>query len=349
MSVVVFAHEMGHYLVARANGIRVDEFSVGMGKVIFSWKDRGNTIWNICLIPCGGSCKFLGDEDIASLVADRKKIEKLSAKEKDMCLQYKSPWKKIQVAIAGPLANYILAIVLLTGIFRLYGFNKLSNVVGNVNPGSSAEIAGIMAGDAIVSIDGRKTKDFKNVQRAILSSKGPMRIELNRNGETLEKTVVPNIVTKNVFFMRTVKIPQLGIVSLTDTRREKVGFYEAFLHSLEHVGEITVANVQFLRGKHGFKDIGGPIKIAKYSGMALEGGFYIFIVFIAFISANLGFMNLLPIPVLDGGHILLYLVEIIRRKPISEKSENNINKICFSILLTLMIFFTIRDILTWKL
>ncbi|MDR2777679.1 MAG: RIP metalloprotease [Rickettsiales bacterium] len=349
VSVVVFVHEMGHYLIARINGVRVDEFSIGMGKEVFSWKDREGTRWKICFIPCGGSCKFFGDEDMSSMIVDREKIRELSDREKSMCLQCKSPWQRIQVAVAGPLANYILALVLFTVIFRLHGVDRLSNVIGLVGPGSAAETAGIEVGDAIISVGDKKIGSFEDIRRAVLSSRGPVTVKLARNGEIIEKITNPAIQTRKNMFGRVVRAPLLGVGPSDDILVEKVGLARAFLRSLEYVARITVNNLvvlgQIVTGRSGLGEIGSPIKIAQYSGMAIRSGFYVFIRFIALISVSLGFMNLLPIPVLDGGHLLLCLTEIVRKKPLSEKFENSLTRICFSVLMALMIFFTIRDVL----
>ncbi|MDR1494537.1 MAG: M50 family metallopeptidase [Rickettsiales bacterium] len=350
ISVVVFVHEIGHYLVARSHGVRVDEFSIGMGKKIFGWRDRRNTLWKICLIPCGGSCKFFGDEDTSSLMVDRSKISGLSEGEKNLCLQCKSPWQRIQVAVAGPLFNYSLAFLLFTLFFCFQGIDRLSNGVGFVAPNSAAERGGIMVGDSIVTLDGKKTTNFEEIQQIVLSSSGePMTVEIVRNNEIVKKTVTPTIMTKKGIFGRTTKIPLLGIGSSDSILREKVGLARASNESLRRLGKITAENgtvlLQIILGRHRLNGIGGPVRIAKYSGMAIRGGFYVFIQFMALISVSLGFMNLLPIPVLDGGHVLLCLLEIVRRKPLSEKVENDLTKICFSILMILMIIFTLGDII----
>ncbi|MDR3079231.1 MAG: RIP metalloprotease [Rickettsiales bacterium] len=347
VSTVAFVHEMGHYLVARANGVRVDEFSLGMGKELLGWRDRRNTRWKICLVPCGGSCKFFGDEDVSSTMVDRSKIETLSEEERGFCLQCKSPWQRIQVALAGPLANYGLALLLFALVFSFHGVDRPSNVVDFIIPHSAAERAGIMVGDAIVALDGKKITNFEDVRRVLGASSGdPLVIEMVRGGEPVRIVVTPGFVDERGIFGKLTRVPLLGVGSSTLTL-ERVGLGRALILALGRVASVAAENgavlLGIVLGGHGLSGIGGPLRIARYSGMAMRGGLWVFIQFLALISVSLAFMNLLPIPVLDGGHILLCLLEILRRKPLTEEVENSLTRVCFSILITLMIFFTVGD------
>ncbi|MDR2077671.1 MAG: M50 family metallopeptidase [Rickettsiales bacterium] len=350
LSVVVTAHELGHYFMALSNGIKVDEFALGFGREIVGWTSKNGTRWKICILPFGGFCKFFGDEESSSTIVNRDRIKKLSEEERNMCLHSKTPWQRIKVSVAGPMFNYLLAIVCFTLFYNYSGIIRFTNVVGGVIPGSAAEKAGIMAGDVVHRIDGGKIKDFSDLQQRILASSGkPMLMEIVRDDGTISMKITPEIkITKDVFGKST-RIPMIGVESSKIGEPEKVSLFRAFWEALKHVYRISTnsaaAIYQMIVGRQGFGEIIGPIKIAQYSGAVIRKGALGFIYFIALVSSSLGFMNLLPIPMLDGGQVILCLLEILRRKPLSEKFENGIAKIGFFLLISLGIFILIRDLI----
>jgi regulator of sigma E protease len=350
LSIVVVMHELGHYLLALANGVRVDEFALGYGREILGWTSKNGTRWKICVLPFGGFCKFFGDEDASSTIVNRDRIGKLSEKERNRCLQCKTPWQKIQVAVAGPVSNYLLSIVLFTLFYSCNGIIKFSSVIGGIVPGGAAEKAGIMVGDVVSRIDGGKIKDFNDLQQRVLVSLGrPMLVEVIRDGRSISMKMVPEIkMTRNIFGKMT-ETPMIGVESSKSTEPKKVNIFEALGESLGHIYKINVSSMvvvyQMVVGRHGSGEIMGPIKIAKYSGAIIRKGIWEFIYFIAIVSTSLGFMNLLPIPMLDGGQVFLCLVEILRKKPLDEKFENGLAKVGFFLLVFLAVFTLIKDII----
>lgn len=341
LSIVVFIHEFGHYIVAIKNGVQVDEFAIGYGKEIYGWNDKRGTRWKVCLLPFGGFVKFFADEDESSSFASKEKLMKLSEEDKKKCLYFKSVWQRIQVVSAGPVFNYLLAIAFFTIFFAFSGVNYISNRVEEIESGSVASKNDIFVGDRIISINGKKTESLEDIKTALtLSVENEISLTIDRNGEIIEKVVVfDRDQHKNGLF--------LGIAS-SELISKKVNVFGAFRESLKHTWFLTTTTLkalgQMISGRRGFEDVGGPIKIARFSGVAMKGGVLAMIYFIALISASLGLMNILPIPVLDGGHLLFYVLEAIRKKPLDEKVENYLTKFFYYLLIFLMIFVTCKDI-----
>lgn len=349
LSVVVFIHEFGHYIIAILNGVKVDEFAIGYGKELWHKIDKKGTRWKICAIPFGGFVKFFGDEEASSSISNREQLEKMNEEDKNKCLYFKSVYQRIAVVFAGPLFNYILALFLFAIFFTFKGINTFSNKITFITDGSPAQLAGIEVGDKVISIDDDEIKTFEDIQIKIALSTGKaMKFVLDRNGKIITKHITPKIVEKLDTFNNTIKMPMIGIGS-EDYTYKKIGIVASFVESTKQIHNINTTTLkalgQIIIGKRGFNDMSGPIKIAKYSGNAMKNGIMSMIYFTALISASLGLMNLLPIPVLDGGHLLFYFLEAIRKKPLKEKTENMLFKIGFSILITLMIFVTIKDII----
>jgi regulator of sigma E protease len=291
----------------------------------------------------GGFVKFFGDEDETSSIINRSRLIKLSDEDKKKCLYFKNVWQRIQVVVAGPLFNYLLAIVFFTIFYMSVGFVNFSNEITDVLIDGPAYRADILVGDKIIEINGSKIRSFEEVKtNVVMNGKDVLSIKIDRNGEILVKTIIPEM--KEEFNM---KVPIIG-VSSSDYIYEKSGLFKSFNRSLKQVSFITTSTLkglgQILVGKRGFDDMGGPIKIAQYSGKAMQNGLLSMIYFIALISTSLGLMNLLPIPALDGGHLLFYIIEAVRRKPLTEKFENILVRTGFPILIFLMILITIKDI-----
>lgn len=349
LSVVVFVHEFGHYIIAILNKVKVDEFAIGYGKELWSKVDKRGTRWKICALPFGGFVKFFGDEDASSSLTDREKLEKMSPENKEKCLYFKNVYQRIAIVFAGPLFNYILAFILFVVFFVSNGINTFSNKITFITENSPAHLAGLQVGDKIISINGDTIKDFEEIQIKVNLSAGEvMNLIIDRNSEKINTQLTPEIAEKTDINGNTIKTFMIGIGS-NDYTYKKVGLIASIKESINKIHTINTTTLkalgQIITGKRGFDDMGGPIKIAKYSGDAMKNGFGTMIYFMALISTSLGLMNLLPIPVLDGGHLLFYFIEAIRRKPLKEKTETALIKIGFSILITLMIFVTIKDIL----
>lgn len=349
LSVVVFIHEFGHYIIAIINGVKVDEFAIGYGKELWGKVDKRGTKWKICALPFGGFVKFFGDEDASSSLTDREKLEKMSPENKEKCLYFKNVYQRIAIVFAGPLFNYILAFVLFTVFFAVNGINEFSNKITFIAENSPAQLADLQVGDKIISIDGDEIKNFEEIQLKVnLSAGETINLVIDRNSEKINKTLTPEITEKTDINGNTIKTLMIGIGS-DDYVYKKIGLFASLKESITKIHTINTSTLkalgQIIIGKRGFDDMSGPIKIAKYSGDAMKNGIGTMIYFMALISASLGLMNLLPIPVLDGGHLLFYLIEAIRRKPLAEKTETALIKVGFSILITLMIFVTIKDIL----
>jgi regulator of sigma E protease len=344
LSIVVFVHEFGHYIVAIMNDVKVDEFSIGFGKELYGWNDKKGTRWKICIIPMGGFVKFFGDEDETSSVVNKNKLIKLSDEDKKKCLYFKTVWQRIQVVAAGPLSNYLLAIVFFTIFYMCTGIIHSSNLITGIVTDSPAYRADILAGDRIIEINGDETNSFEEIKLNIaMNANNTLTVKIDRNGEILIKNLVPEMKEE----YKNVKIPVIGILS-NDFTVEKSGIFKSFVRSIKDVSLITTGTLkglgQMIIGRRSLDDMGGPVKIAQYSGKAMKSGFLSMIYFIALISTSLGLMNLLPIPALDGGHLLFYIIEVIRRKPLTERFENILVRTGFSILISLMILITIKDI-----
>ena len=339
LSIVVFIHEFGHYIIAIANKVKVSEFAIGYGREIYGWTDKRGTRWKVCILPMGGYVKFFGDEDASSSTFDKNKLEALSEEEKKGCLYFKNVWQRIAVVSAGPIFNYILAILLFAVFFAFKGMVDFSNKITQVLKGSPADQAGILVNDRIIKVNNEYVESFDEIQLAIaLQVDDKVNITLDRNGD---------IITKEVMLDTTKQTPKIGIAS-NDFVYKKVGVFGAIGEAFRQTYNISATTLkalgQIIMGKRGLDDMSGPISIAKYSGEAMQMGIAPMVYFMALISVSLGLMNLLPIPILDGGHLLFYLIEAIRRKPLNEKVEETFNKLGFSLLMFLMIFVTIKDI-----
>lgn len=348
LSIIVFVHEFGHYIVAKINKVKVDAFSIGFGKELCGFNDKSGTRWSISLIPFGGYVKFFGDEDASSSTVNKDKLDKLSAEDKKQCLYYQTPLVRLFVAIAGPLFNFILAFIILTFIYSFYGLVVSKPIITEILPNSAAEKYDLRANDEVLEINNDEIKTFEAIQMKILVNlDNEMTFKIKRNNEIIVKKIIPTIIEKQDIFKNKIKVSQIGILS-NKIEHVKISFFEATNKAINQIYNVCTMTLkalgQMIIGRRGLDGLGGPIKIAQYSGEAFKNGFETVLSFIAMISISLGLMNLLPIPALDGGHILFCLIEILRRKPLSEKLENAFSYLGFGILISLMLFSTIKDI-----
>jgi regulator of sigma E protease len=349
ITVVVFVHEFGHYIVARLNGVKVETFSIGFGTELIGWNDSHGTRWKIAMIPMGGYVKMYGDADPSSS-PDFDKLKKLTKKEKSQSFYFKALWQKALVVVAGPAANYLLAIAILATMFTVHGKAYIIPEITAVMEGSVADKAGIKAGDMVKKIDNKEIETFDNIRQILALNTGDtLHIVIERKSKVMEFAVTPEIKVTKDTFGNAIKMPMLGITS-NRYENEVLTFGQAAVEAIKDSYNISAGMLQavgqMLIGARGTDDLGGPIKIAKYSGQSAEAGVSGVLWFIALISINLGLVNLFPIPMLDGGHLMYYAIEAIKGKPVSEKFQMIGFRIGLTLLIALMIFVTFKDIIS---
>jgi regulator of sigma E protease len=346
LTVVVFVHELGHFLVARWNGVRVEVFSLGFGRELFGFNDRHGTRWRVSLLPLGGYVKFFGDVDAAS--AGEADTTGYSEAERRVAFPCQPLWRKAAIVFAGPAANFVFAILVFAVVFMTYGRPLTQAVIDEVRGGSAAQEAGLLAGDRIVAVAGHSVESFEDVQRLVpLYGTKEMPVTVERNGEELTLLTHPQQVDADG---KTLPMPILGV----SISREAIEMIR--LGPVEAIGEAVVSTYtmsastlvalgQMVSGQRGAEELGGPIRIAEFSGQAARAGVLSFVMFIAILSVNLGLINLLPVPVLDGGHLALYAIEALRGRPLGEKAQEVGIRIGLMMVIGLMIFATWNDIL----
>lgn len=341
LSVVVVVHEWGHFIVARLCGVKVTHFSVGFGKVLWQRPDKKGTVWQVCALPLGGYVKMLGDEDAASATASKKNVKK---EDEKYMFATQSLWKKAAIIVAGPGMNYVFAILLLTGIFFFAGKAVWPPVIGGFGENSAAEEAGMSVGDKFVDINGLPVEQYHDILRIVrLTEFGKeLAITVDRDGERLLFNVTPRYFEDSV--------PRIGIYAAAEkiVIEENLGLMRSFKEAVVDVYTITVDTLaylgQVLFHNRSADDMRGPLGIAEAAGDSLKGGVMSLLLFIVNISVAIGFMNLLPVPVLDGGHLAFYAVEGIIRRPIPEKIQNGLLWGGMSLLLCLLAFTMYLDV-----
>ncbi len=349
LGILVFVHELGHFAVARMCGVKVDVFSIGFGKELWGRRDKQGTYWKIAAVPLGGYCQFLGDDDASS--AGDGKASELSEEEKKFTFQYQSPAKKLVIALAGPVSNYLFAILIFAGIFFFLGKINFPPVVGEVFENSAAAKAGIVANDRILTINGNKIDSFDDIRKEVdLTVGNEVVVELLRDGREIRlqfpliEMEVPEangeMTKRPMLGVKSVNVIELDHEKLSLPQSLKGAFLEAW-----NVTEATLRGVgQMITGKRSGEEIGGIIRIAEMSGdISKQNGILDLVVFMALLSINLGLINLFPIPVLDGGHIVIYLAEIAVGKEINTQIKDALFKVGFSLIIALMIFATWND------
>jgi regulator of sigma E protease len=354
LTVVVFVHELGHFLVARWCGVAVKTFSIGFGPEIAGYTDRHGTRWRLSWIPLGGYVKFIDDENAAS--AGQKSLEQLSPEERARSFQAKPLAARAAVVAAGPIANFILAIVIFTAIFALFGERITAAKVDIVNPGSAAERAGFLPGDRVVSIDGKAIESFGEMQRIVgMSPDQPLHFVVDRKGQTVELTATPERKEITDHFGNVIRLGLLGIqrsASPDDWTLKRHDPLTAFGMALKESYFVISRSLGYLydvvTGREAADQLGGPIRIAQVSGQVASAGFVALLNLAAIISVSIGLLNLFPIPMLDGGHLLFYSIEAIRGRPLSESTQEIGFRIGLAFVLMLMIFATWNDLIHLK-
>jgi regulator of sigma E protease len=351
LSLVVFFHELGHFLVARWCGVRVLVFSIGFGPEIVGFNDRHGTRWKISAIPLGGFVKFFGDENAAS-VPDSARLAVMDADERAHSFMFQPVAKRAAIVVAGPLANFLLAIVIFAGVFMLYGKQTTSARVDSVQADSAAAEAGFKAGDLVVAINGRPIENFTEMQRIVGANAGePLAITVDREGNQLVLKATPALKEVKDNFGNVQRVGILGIsrsMAPEDLKLHPVAPPQAVVLAVQETWSVIERTLGYIggviAGREAANQLGGPIRIAQMSGQVASFGFVPLIQLAAVLSVSIGLLNLFPIPLLDGGHLLFYLIEGVRGRPLSERAQEMGFRIGLAIVLMLMIFATFNDI-----
>jgi regulator of sigma E protease len=348
---LIFIHEMGHYLVGRWCGVKAETFSIGFGREIFGWSDRRGTRWKVGWLPLGGYVRFAGDMNPASTPSDE--WLSLPPEERNLTFQSKALWQRFLIVAAGPITNLIFAVLVFCGFLVAFGEPQTPPVVAGVAPGSAAQAAGLRAGDRILSVDGDKVERFEDIARLIVLRGGEqVRLGIERGGVASEVVATPKSEVDRDQFGNEAKKGVLGVargpVVVEPIAAARV--LPAAVRQTWQVIEMSVEGlVQVISGQRSVKELGGPLKIAKFSGEQASLGPIAYIWFVAVISINLGFINLLPVPLLDGGHLLFYVLEAVRRKPLPAAAQEWAFRGGLAALLALMIFVTFNDLASFGL
>ena len=352
LTLLVFVHELGHYLVARRNGVGIEAFSIGFGPELFGWYDKAGTRWKFSAIPLGGYVKMVGDADPAS--ATQEDEGAMSDQELARSFHNKSLGARTAVVAAGPAANFLFAIVLLAGVYATVGKQVPVEVpegvvqLGTILPDGAAADAGLEPGDIVLSVEGTPVGSFAVLRDIVRSSPSkPLALEIDRNGETLKRSIVPSAVTEAQPDGSEVQVGRIGVHNLL-VETKSFGVFASVLEAVKDTGSITVQTLdavgEIIAGARTAEELGGPIRIAQMSGTVAESGLETTIIFMAILSINLGLINLFPIPVLDGGHLMFYAIEAIQRRPMSERVREFASLAGLTMVIALMLFVTWNDL-----
>lgn len=343
---LVFVHEYGHYWAGRLFGVKADAFSIGFGKELAGWTDSRGTRWKIGALPLGGYVQFAGDMGAAS--QPNPAFDSLPQAERDQMFQAKPLWQRAIIVAAGPITNFVIAILIFAGFFLAFGQPVTPSVVPAVQEGSAAQSYGLQPGDRILSVAGTRTDTFGAMAREVsIHPDEAVVIEVERAGQTLALNGTIGNRLERDRFGNDYKFGMLGVPWPKQIIRD-VPVWEAPIAATKQVGEVVRLMVttlgQVISGRRSVKELGGPLKIAQVSGEQLSLGVYAFIGFIALISINLGFINLLPIPMLDGGHLLMYALEAVRRKPVEPQAVEWAYRTGFAVVIAFMLLVTFNDL-----
>lgn len=349
VSIVTIVHEFGHYIVARWCDVKIDCFSVGFGKPLWKRFDKLGTQWQICWIPGGGYVKMFGDDSPDSR-PDLNKINNMKESEKRYSFVHKKIWQKFFISAAGPFFNFLLSTVIVFFILIIFGRPIVNPKVDRVLEGSPAYEAGIQSGDLIEAVNNKKINNFAELGRIVAMSTGHKSIKLlvKRGEDHLTVNIIPRMINLDGRGLKNIKAPQVGIVSSTFSI-ERLSIISAIGYSVKETYDICIMNVvgikQILLGHRSVNELSGPVKIANMAGHAAKSGFLGFVRFIVIISCGIGFANLLPIPVFDGGHMLCYIVAFLRgNREISLRGQAILMKIGFVMVILLTVFITFNDV-----
>jgi regulator of sigma E protease len=350
--VVVFIHEYGHYYFAKRYGVGITDFSIGFGKEMFGWNDKSGTRWKICWIPLGGYVKFFGDRNVFSQADQEKIINQYNKDDQKKLFVLKPLYQRTLIVFAGPLANFLLAIIIFFSIYTFVGKDFTPAVISEVQKDSPAMSAGLKNDDIIISIDGNKVKSIMEVSKFIMMSTDEfIDFTVNRSSQNLTFKVKPNIVASEDNLGNKINKRMIGIklgAYNNKINHVKLGPTKAIYYAVGEVYYVSASSLRYLAsmifGSGDSSQLGGPIRIAKITGQVAEYGFLPFLNIMAYISISLGLINLFPIPLLDGGHLMFYGFEKILGHPLSQKVQEGFFRIGMFLLLSLMFFTTFNDL-----
>ena len=350
--IVVFIHEYGHYYFAKKYGVGVTDFSIGFGQEIFGWNDKSGTRWKICWIPLGGYVKFFGDRNVYSQADHKEILEKYNEEEQKKLFILKPLYQRTLIVFGGPLANFLLALVIFFSIYTFVGKDFTPAVINEVQKDSPAMTGGLKQNDVILEIDGNKVESIMDVSKFItMSTDEIIDFKVKRSYDELILKIKPNIVPGednlgNKLNKRIVGI-KLGAYN-NEINHVKLGPAKAIYHAAHEVYYVGTSSLKYIGamifGKADTSQLGGPIRIAKISGQVAEFGVLAFISMMAYISISLGLVNLFPIPMLDGGHLMFYAFEKVLGRPLSQKTQEGFFRIGLFLLISLMFFTTFNDL-----
>jgi len=350
--IVVFIHEYGHYYFAKKYGVGVTDFSIGFGKEIFGWNDKSGTRWKICWIPLGGYVKFFGDRNVYSQADHKEVLEKYNEEEQKKLFILKPLYQRSLIVFGGPLANFLLALVIFFSIYTFIGKDFTPAVINEVQKNSPAMVGGLKQNDIILEIDGNKVESIMDVSKFItMSTDEIIDFKIRRSYDELILKVKPNLVLGednlgNKLNKRIVGI-KLGAYN-NEINHVKLGPAQSIYHAANEVYYVSISSLKYISamifGKADTSQLGGPIRIAKISGQVAEFGVLAFISMMAYISISLGLVNLFPIPMLDGGHLMFYAFEKVLGRPLSQKTQEGFFRIGLFLLISLMFFTTFNDL-----
>ncbi len=348
ITVVVFFHELGHFSVARLFNVRVETFSIGFGRPLVSWTDRKGTLWKISWLPLGGFVKFFGDADGAS-TPDREAAARMSPQDRSVAFPFKPLWQRALIVLAGPVANFVLALVILSGLYMLYGHAvEPPAVIATVQPHSAAAEAGIKPGDRIVAVDGTDIATFTDMAQIVALSAGQrLPVVVARGGHSLTLYATPREVQDKDRFGNKIRVGRLGITGRAITGFARLGPVQAVGAAATEIGDIVSmsfrARTQLLRGNT--SQLAGPVGILKLSGQVAAVSIVLLIHVIALLSVSIGLVNLFPIPLLDGGHLLYYACEGVLGRPLGERAQDVGFRVGLAVVAGIFILATWNDLL----
>ena len=354
LMLVVFIHELGHYLVGRWCGIHAVAFAVGFGPELLGYTDRRGTRWKFCAIPLGGYVRYLGDLNVASQPSGREALAEMPAEDRARSFPAAALWKRALAVAAGPAFNFILAILIFMGVFMAYGRERVDPVVTGVTEDSAASEAGFEVGDLLLRADGSAIESFGDLQRYVQPRADlPIEFVVERDGREVSLTATPRRVEREDQFGNAISLGLLGIRAdrtAENTTTDRFGPVGAFGEAIKETGFILSRTGGYLKdvvvGREKADQIGGPIRVAQVSGQVATLGFVALLNLAALLSISIGMLNLLPIPILDGGHLLFYAFEAVLGRPLSEATQEWSFKVGLFLILSLMVFATWNDIST---
>ena len=352
ITIVVFIHEYGHYYFAKRYGVGATDFSIGFGKELFGFKDRSGTRWKFCLIPLGGYVKFFGDRNVFSQSEQQKILKKYNQTDRNKLFIIKPLYQRSLIVAAGPFANFLLAIVIFSFIYMFSGKDFTPAKIQEVQENSPAFVSGLKKNDLILSINNNEVKSILDVSTYInTSTSDKINLVVLRNEQEINFLLKPKVINTKDSLGNQIKKKIIGIKIVplnNEFNRERLGPTKALFYGVKETWFVTKTSLDFIflifKGKGDSSQLGGPIKIAKITGQVAQHGFLAFLSITAYISISLGLINLFPIPMLDGGHLMFYTFEKILGKPLKQKTQEGFFRIGLFLLFSLMFFTTFNDL-----